>query len=124
MHSAPERITSGEAPLTERSRAVHAVGPEEEALAERDRLEDGAPLAHQVLLLLYVLDPLALAHVRACPQRHLVVLPAQVHERDREAALALLHGNRGRVRRVLQQLLLLLILRLARRELVRCGDQE
>ena len=71
-----------------------------------------------------MLDPLPLADVRARPQRHLVVLPAEVHERDREPTLAVLHGDCGCVRGVLEELLLLLVLRLARRELVRCGDQE
>ena len=72
-----------------------------------------------------MLHPLALRDVRARPERHLVVLPPEVHERDREpAALRLFDGDDGRVRHVLEQERLLLRGRFGGGELVGGGDEE
>ena len=81
---------------------------------------------HEILLLRDMLHPFPLAHVRTRPERDLVVLAAQVHECDREAAFGVLDGHDGRMRRVLDQLLLSGIHRLLvlQRVVVWGGDEQ
>ena len=74
--------------LTERGSAVRAVHGLEKALREHIHLKELAPLPHQVLLPRNILDPFAVVRMCCRPERHLVELPSQVHECDREACFA------------------------------------
>ena len=94
--------------LTERRSTVHAIRSHKETFAQRQRLKHHAPLSHDLLLLGDMLHPFPLAHIRARPQRHLVVLPSKVDKRDGEPALDLLHRDNGGMRHVLEEQSLLL----------------
>jgi hypothetical protein len=69
---------------TEWGRAVRAISRLKKALRELLHLEELAPIAHEILLADDALNPLAVVRVRCRPERHLVKLASQVHERYRK----------------------------------------
>jgi hypothetical protein len=72
--------------LTERGSAVHAAHRLENPFREHAR--ELAPLANEVLLLRDIFGPLTVVRIRRRPERRLVELASEVHERDREARFA------------------------------------
>lgn len=84
----PHKTAETQISPTEWGRAVRVIRRLEKALRELVHLEELAPIAHEILLTGDALNPLAVVRVRCRPERHLVILASQVHERYRETRLA------------------------------------